>query len=391
MPSIASGRLVVILALCGLALASCQKQEEPAMEPGPKDEQAAGGGIGISETVYGKMPDGRDVHLYTLTNSNGMRVTLTDYGATTVSVEVPDADGNVADVTLGYDTLEGWLGNTSYFGATVGRYANRIAGGTFDLGGETYQLATNDGENHLHGGEKGFDKRLWDAEMVQTPDGAGVTFTRTSPDGEEGYPGTLQVTVLYSLTKDNEFKAAFTATTDAPTVVNLAHHTYWNLRGPAGGDVLGHELMLNAYKYTPVDEGLIPTGELKAVEGTPMDFTEAKPIGRDIGKTDGGYDHNFVLQRYEPGTVRLAARVAEPTTGRVMEIHTDQPGIQFYSGNFLDGTITGKGDVQYEKHFGFCLETQHYPDSPNQPAFPSVTLKPGETYKHVMVHTFSAE
>jgi aldose 1-epimerase len=364
------------------------------MEPEPKEgeeTQATGGGIGISETVYGKMPDGREVHLYTLTNSNGMRVKLTDYGATTVSVEVPDSDGNVADVTLGYDTLEGWLGNTSYFGATVGRYANRIAGGTFELGGKTYTLATNDGDNHLHGGEKGFDKHLWDAEIVQTDDGAGVQFTRTSPDGEEGYPGTLQVTVLYSLTEDNEFKAEFTATTDKPTVVNLAHHTYWNLRGPAAGDVLGHELMLNADKYTPVDEGLIPTGELKAVEGTPFDFTEAKPIGKEIGKVKGGYDHNFVLNGYEPGKVRLAARVTEPATGRVMEIHTDQPGIQFYSGNFLDGTITGKGGVAYERHDGFCLETQHYPDSPNQPDFPSVTLKPGETYKHVMIHAFSAE
>ncbi|MFO8012844.1 MAG: aldose epimerase family protein [Phycisphaerae bacterium] len=388
MASIPRGRFLVILGACCLCLASCQKQEEEPMEM--KGERGMER-FGVAETVYGKMPDGREVHLYTLTNSNGMRVKLTDYGATTVSVEVPDKEGKVGDVTLGYDSLEGWLGNTSYFGATVGRYANRIAGGTFDLGGKTYQLATNDGENHLHGGEKGFDKRLWDAEMVQTPDGAGVKFTRTSPDGEEGYPGTLQVTALYSLTKAGEFKAEFTATTDAPTVVNLAHHTYWNLRGPEKGDILGHELMLNADKYTPVDEGLIPTGELKPVEGTPFDFTESKPIGKDIGKVEGGYDHNFVASGYEPGKVRLAARVTEPTTGRVMEIHTDQPGIQFYSGNFLDGTITGKGGVAYEKHDGFCLETQHYPDSPNQPAFPSVTLKPGQTYKHVMIHKFSAE
>jgi len=280
--------------------------------------------VNIEETVYGKMPDGRDVHLYTMTNSNGMRVKLTDYGAITVGVEVPDSDGNLADVTLGYDTLEGWLGSTSYFGATVGRYANRIAKGKFELDGKTYRLATNDGENHLHGGIKGFDKRLWDAEMVETDDGAGVKFTRTSPDGEEGYPGNLRVTALYSLSGTNEFKVEFTATTDAPTVVNLAHHTYWNLRGPANGDILGHKLMLNADKYTPVDAGLIPTGELVAVAGTPMDFTKPKPIGRDIAKVEGGYDHNFVLNGYEPGKVRLAARVVEPTTGRVMEIRTDE-------------------------------------------------------------------
>jgi aldose 1-epimerase len=385
MASIPRGWFLVTLGLCA-CLASCSR------EPAPPDESTEGDyEVSIDETVYGQMPDGRDVHLYTLTNSNGMRVKLTDYGAITVSVEVPDKEGKVGDVTLGYDTLEGWLGNTSYFGATVGRYANRIAKGTFELGGKTYELATNNNENHLHGGIKGFDKCLWDAEIVQTDDGAGVRFTRTSADGEEGYPGNLQVTALYSLSGKNEFKVEFTATTHAPTVVNLAHHTYWNLRGPAAGDILGHELMLNADKYTPVDEGLIPTGELKPVEGTPFDFTEPKPIGKEIGEVEGGYDHNFVLNGYEPGEVRLAARVTEPTTGRVMEIHTDQPGIQFYSGNFLDGTITGKDGVAYKKHDGFCLETQHYPDSPNQPDFPSVVLKPGETYRHVMIHAFSAK
>jgi len=379
--------LLVTLGAC-VALASCGKEPAP---PAETETPEGGPDVSVEETVYGQMPDGRDVHLYTLTNSKGMRVKLIDYGAITVGVEVPDSDGNVTDVTLGYDTLDGWLGSPSYFGATVGRYANRIAGGTFELDGKTYELATNDGENHLHGGEKGFDKRLWDAETVETDDGAGVRFTRTSPDGEEGYPGTLQVTALYTLTDRNEFKVEFTATTDAPTIVNLVHHSYWNLRGPANGDVLGHELMLHAHKYTPVDEGLIPTGELKPVEDTPFDFTEAKPIGRDIGKVEGGYDHNFVLNEYEPGKVRLAARVHEPTTGRVMEIRTDQPGIQFYSGNFLDGSVTGKDDVAYKKHYGFCLETQHYPDSPNQPDFPSVVLRPGETYKHVMIHKFSTE
>ena len=371
------GWLMLGLGAGCLALASCAPQDKETDK------------MSVEQTVYGKMPDGQEVHLFTLTNAAGMRVKLTDYGALTVSVEAPDKDGKVSDVTLGYDTLEGWLGSTSYFGATVGRYANRIAKGQFALDGATFTLATNNGENHLHGGIKGFDKVLWNAETVETADAVGVRFTRTSPDGEEGYPGNLKVTALYTLTNAGEFKAEFTAATDKTTVVNLAHHTYWNLRGPENGDILGHELMLNADKYTPVDEGLIPTGELKPVAGTPMDFTAAKPIGKEIAQVEGGYDHNFVLQRYEPGKVRLAARVTEPTTGRVMEILTDQPGIQFYSGNFLKGEVTGKKGVAYQKHFGFCLETQHYPDSPNKPDFPSVTLKPGETYKHVMIHKFS--
>ena len=378
------GWLLLGLGASCLGLASCGEGPAPTSQP-PEGE----GKMSVEQTDYGKMPDGREVHLFTLTNPAGMRVTLTDYGAITVSVEVPDKDGNVSDVTLGYDTLEGWFGSTSYFGATVGRYANRIAKGKFDLDGTTYTLATNNDENHLHGGIKGFDKCLWDAETVETPDAVGVRFTRTSPDGEEGYPGNLQVTALYTLTRDNAFKVEFTATTDKTTIVNLAHHTYWNLRGPASGDILGHELMLNADKYTPVDAGLIPTGELAPVAGTPMDFTTAKPIGKEIAQVEGGYDHNFVLGGYEPGKVRLAARVTEPTTGRVMEILTCQPGIQFYSGNFLDGSVTGKKGVAYQKHYGFCLETQHYPDSPNKPDWPSVTLKPGETYKHVMIHKFS--
>jgi len=379
------GWLLLGLGAGCLAFASCTTQEEPAPSGQPQEENK----MSVETTVYGKMPDGREVHLFTLTNTQGMRVKLTDYGAITVSVEVPDKDGKLGDITLGYDTLEGWLGSTSYFGATVGRYANRIAKGTFTLDGQTYTLATNNGENHLHGGIKGFNKCLWNAETVETPDAVGVKFTRTSPDGEEGYPGNLEVTALYTLTNSGEFKAEFTATTDKPTIVNLAHHTYWNLRGPENGDILNHELMLNADKYTPVDEGLIPTGELKPVAGTPMDFTKPKPIGRDIARVPGGYDHNFVLNDYAPGKVRLAARVTEPTTGRVMEIYTDQPGIQFYSGNFLDGTVTGKKGVVYQKHDGFCLETQHFPDSPNKPNFPPVTLRPGETYKHVMIHKFS--
>jgi len=344
----------------------------------------------VEKAPYGNLPDGRPVDIYTLTNAKGLRVRLTNYGAITVSLEAPDAGGNLTDVTLGYETLEGWLTNTFYFGATVGRYANRIAKGKFTLDGTTYTLATNIGENHLHGGIQGFDKRLWNAETVQTDDAVGVKFTYLSKDGEEGYPGNLQVTALYTLTDDNQFKVAFSATTDKPTVVNLAHHTYWNLAGPAAGDVLGHELMLCADRYTPVDAGLIPTGELKPVKDTPMDFTTPTAIGARIDQVEGGYDANFILRDYGKG-VRLAARAVEPKSGRVMEIYTDQPGIQFYSGNFLDGTVTGKGGVAYKKHHGFCLETQHYPDSPNEPDFPPVVLRPGETYTHTMIHRFSTK
>jgi aldose 1-epimerase len=343
--------------------------------------------LGLEVSPYGKMPDGAAVSLYTLTNDKGMRVKLTSYGAITVSVEVPDKAGKLTDVTLGYDTLDGWLKSTSYFGATVGRYANRIAKGKFTLDGQTYTLATNNGENALHGGIKGFDKVVWDAEPVKAADSVGVKFTYTSKDGEEGYPGNLKVTVVYTLTNANEFRAEFSATTDKATVVNLAHHTYWNLGGPAAGDILGHMMMINADKYTPVDAGLIPTGELKAVAGGPMDFTTPHAIGERIAQVEGGYDHNYVLRAGDP--IHLAAKVVDPKSGRIMEILTDQPGVQFYSGNFLDGTVTGKGGVVYKKHYGFCLETQHFPDSPNKPDFPPVVLKPGETYKHIMIHKFS--
>ncbi len=344
----------------------------------------------VEKVPYGKMPDGRPVDIFTLTNANGMRVKLTNYGAITVSVEVPDRAGKLADVTLGYDTLDGWFTSKSYFGATVGRYANRIAKGKFSLDGQTYTLATNNGENALHGGLKGFDKVLWNAETVELPNAVGVKFTYASKDGEEGYPGNLAVTALYTLTNDNEFKVEFTATTDKATVVNLAHHSYWNLGGAAAGDILGHELLLEADQYTPVDAGLIPTGELKAVAGSPMDFTKPAAIGAWIAQVEGGYDHNFVL-RNQTGKVALAARAVDPRSGRIMEIFTDQPGIQFYSGNFLDGTVAGKGGVVYKNHRGFCLEPQHSPDSPNRPNFPSVVLRPGETYKHVMIHKFSAK
>lgn len=340
--------------------------------------------------AYGETPDGRVAYIHTLANAGGMRVTLTDWGATMVGVEVPDRAGKRTDVTLGYETLEGWLENTSYFGATVGRYGNRIARGKFAIDGRPYTLATNNGENHLHGGVRGFDKRLWEPELVTEEDAIGIKFTYRSPDGEEGYPGNLLVTVTYRLRKQNRLEVDFQATTDRPTVVNLVHHSYWNLGGPEAGDIRGHELTIDADQYTPVDDGLIPTGELAPVEGTPMDFRAPLAIGARIDEVKGGYDHNFVL-RGKKGELRRVARVVEPESGRVMEIFSDQPGIQFYSGNFLDGTVTGKGGVAYGRHHGFCLETQHFPDSPNQDHFPSVILRPGETYRHRMVHEFSTE
>ena len=354
----------------------------------------------VEQTVYGKLPDGREAHLFTLTNSNGMRVRLTDYGAITVGVEVPDRDGRLADVTLGFDTLEGWLGNKPHFGATVGRFANRIAKGRFTLDGKEYVLATNNGPNHLHGGVVGFDKVLWEAHDAELPDAAGVEFRYLSEDGEDGYPGNLQVTATHLLAEGNIFYIAFTASTDKATVVNLAHHSYWNLSGAPAGDILDHELMIEADRYTVVDETLIPTGELRSVEGTPLDFRILTPVGVRIAQVPGGYDHNFVRNSSNSktgvlstpaGHFWLVAKVKDPKSGRLMEVYTNQPGVQFYSGNFLDGTITGKGGVVYRKHGGLCLETQHFPDSPNHPEFPSTVLRPGQTYRHVMVHRFTAK
>jgi len=375
-----------VFAAC-VCLVSCK----PVPPVGSGERKAE---LSVERTRYGKLPDGRQVDLYTLTNANGLRVKIMNYGATTVGVEVPDRDGKFADITLGYDTLAGWLTNTSYFGATAGRYANRIAKGKFTLDGKTYSLAINDGPNHLHGGIKGFNQVLWDGQPVGGKDYVGVKFTYVSKDGEEGYPGNLTVTAVYSLTNANEFKAEYSATTDKPTVVNLVHHTYWNLRGSAAGDILSHELMLDADRFTPVDAGLIPTGELRAVKGTPFDFTTPTAVGARIAaeneqlKFGNGYDHNFVL-RGEKGKFRLAARVSCPKSGRVMEILSGQPAIQFYSGNFLDGTVKGKLGVVYKKNYGMCLETQTYPDSPNKPDFPSPVLRPGETHRHTMVHRFS--
>lgn len=341
--------------------------------------------------VYGTLPDGRQAMLFSLVNRNGLRATLTDFGAILVSLKAPDREGRLADVTLGYDGLAGWVGDGCYMGATAGRYANRIAKGRFALDGKTYTLATNDGPNHLHGGRKGFNKVLWSGQSVQASGrGEAVAFRYVSPDGEEGYPGELVVTVTYTLTDADELTVEYMATTDSPTVVNLTHHTYWNLLGQGQGDTLGHELALHADRYTPVDATLIPTGELQAVAGTPMDFTRPTPIGARIANVPGGYDHNWAL-RGCAGELAPAARVYEPVTGRVMDVLTTEPGIQFYAGNFLDGSVKGKGGLAYGKHAGFCLETQHFPDSPNQPGFPTTVLRPGQAYRQMTVHRFSVK
>jgi aldose 1-epimerase len=305
-----------------------------------------------------------------------------------VSLLVPDRTGKLGDIVLGYESLDSYIKNSPYFGSIVGRYGNRIAKGLFTLDGVTYKLAVNNGQNHLHGGSKGFDKVVWKAEPVREAGAAGVKLTYLSRDGEEGYPGNLSVTVVYSLTDENELRISYEAVTDRPTPVNLTHHSYFNLAGE--GDILGHELVVNAESYTPVDAGLIPTGEIRPVKGSPFDFTTPHAIGERIARVEGGYDHNFVL-RGGGGRLDLAARVFEPKSGRVMEIRTTEPGLQFYSGNFLDGTITGKGGRVYSKHAGFCLETQHFPDSPNRPGFPSTILRPGSVYKSLTVHRFSAK
>lgn len=344
----------------------------------------------IEKAPFGRAPDGTPVDLYTLRNARGLTVKVMTYGCLITEIHAPDRNGRMGDIVLGFDNLDSYLKGHPYFGCVVGRYANRIAHARFTLDGRTYPLAANDGAHALHGGRKGFDKVVWAAEPVPVPHGVAVRFRYTSPDGEEGYPGNLQARVTYTLTDDNELRMDYEATTDRPTVVNLTNHTYWNLAG--GGAIDDHELTLHADHFTPVDATLIPTGEIAPVAGTPMDFTRPKPIGRDLKQLTNqpqGYDHNFVL-RGGGGKLAPCATIYEPRTGRVLEIWTDQPGVQFYSGNFLDGTLTGKGGQVYRQHHGFCLETQHFPDSPNQPKFPSTVLRPGQVYRTTTVHKFSA-
>jgi aldose 1-epimerase len=364
--------------------------------PTPPSEPIASskkGNSNVQKQAFGNMPDGAGVELYTLTNSKGMHAGIITYGGAVVSLTAPDRTGNYADVVLGFDDLKGYLDHTAFFGALIGRYGNRIGRGQFQIAGKTYTLAKNNGENSLHGGIKGFDKRLWTAAESQSADGPALELTYTSADGEEGFPGTLAAKVVYTLTNNNELKIDYTASTDKETVVNLTNHAYFNLAGE--GDVLQHQVMINADRFTPVDAGLIPTGELKLVKGTPFDFTQATAIGARIEQKDQqlqygrGYDHNWVLNPASGGMTK-AAEVYEPRTGRVMEVLTTEPGLQFYTGNFLDGTLRGKGGRVYPQRSGFCMETQHYPDSPNKPKFPSTLLKPGETYRTTTVYRFAA-
>ncbi|HPT99356.1 MAG TPA: aldose epimerase family protein [Armatimonadota bacterium] len=347
----------------------------------------------VTSEPFGKTPEGTQVELFTLRSRNGCEARITNYGGIVVSLHVPDRSGELADVVLGYETLEGYLKSSPYFGCIVGRYGNRIGGARFTLDGKTYTLAANDGPNSLHGGVRGFDKVVWAAKVIPGEDGPALELRYTSPDGEEGFPGTLAVRAVYSLGDDNALRLSFEAKTDKPTVCNLTHHSYFNLAGQGKGDILGHEMMIAGSHITPVDSTLIPTGELLPVAGTPFDFTRPRPIGERIDQEEeqlafaGGYDHNWVLDK-PAGALGLAARVCEPASGRVLECWTTEPGIQFYAGNFLDGTIVGKGGQVYRRRYGFCLEPQHFPNSPNQPRFPTVVLRPGQVYRSAMEYRF---
>lgn len=380
--------ILVFAAIISIALSSTAAQAEAKKASGKPAASP------IQKSVFGKTTDGKEISLYTLKNKNGMEVAITNYGGAVVSIKTPDRSGKFADVVLGYDDVAGYEGDRSFFGATIGRYGNRIAHGKFALNGKTYELPKNDSDNTLHGGPKGFNKRVFDAKDVSTPAAPALQLKYVSKDGEEGFPGDLSVTVKFTLTNSNELRIDYASTTDKATVVNLTNHSYFNLAGEGQGDILQHQLMLHASKFTPVDAGLIPTGELRAVKGTPFDFTTATAIGARINqdeeqlKLGKGYDHNFVLDRTKPGLVTVA-EVYEPTSGRVMQVMTTEPGIQFYSGNFLDGSAHGKGGKAYGHRTGFCLETQHYPDSPNQPKFPTTALKPGAQYRTTTVYKFS--
>jgi aldose 1-epimerase len=378
---------IVPLALLLLFVSAAQGQ----------DAAPAKGKSQVRKEAFGKTRDGRPVDLYTLTNSNGMEVRVMTYGGIIVSMRVPDKNGKVADVVLGHDELDGYMPNPPYFGAIVGRYANRIANGTFTVDGVKYTLAKNDGPNTLHGGILGFNQKIWEGAEFKNAKGVGVAFTYLSKDGEEAFPGNLKVKVSYTLTNKNQLILDYEATTDKATPINFSQHSYFNLAGAGTGDILGHDVMLNADRFTPVDKTLIPTGELRPVQGTPMDFTKPTAIGARINDTyeqlvlGHGYDHNFVINRTDKDGLTLAAKVHEPTSGRVLEVFTTEPGVQFYSGNFLDGTIVGKQGHAYKQRYGFCLETQHYPDSPNHPDFPSTILKPGATFHSETIFKFSTE
>ena len=349
----------------------------------------------MQKEVFGKMPEGQEVFRHVLKNKNGLEVHVINYGAIITHLLAPNKSGQLEDIVLGYDSLNSYLKSSPYFGAVVGRYGNRIANGKFKLDGNEYTLVQNNNGQHLHGGTKGFDKVFWNVEPAQSPKGQSLRLTYLSKDMEEGYPGNLNVSALYTLTEDNALEVVYTATTDKKTVVNLTQHSYFNLSGNAKRDILDHQLQLNANQFVPVDKTLIPTGKLQPVSGTPFDFTKLTSVGSRINgsheqlKIGGGYDHCWVLSSED--SLKNAATLYDPTSGRTVEILTTEPGIQFYSGNFLDGSIRGKNGVQYTHRYGLCLETQHFPDSPNRPEYPSVVLTPGEEYKTVTIFRFGVK
>jgi len=384
---------VAVLGTASMLLTACHHHDKGGDEMS-SSMTSGKDSMSIQKTDFGKTKDGQTVDLYTLTNKHGMVAKVMTFGAILTELHVPDRAGHDADVVLGFDNLQQYLDGHPFFGAIAGRYANRIAKGKFTLNGKQYTLAVNNGPNSLHGGNVGFDKHVWHAESMNSAAGPAVHLTYVSADGEEGYPGKLTTHVTYTLTDDNQLKIDYKATTDKPTILNLTNHSYFNLHGSGSGkDILDHVVQLNADNYTPTDDTLIPTGEIKSVKGTPYDFTTPKAIGKDIAATPGnpnGYDNNFVVNG-KPGTMRIAARVSDPDTGRTMEVWTTQPGVQLYTGNFLDGKLTGIGGKPYVIHYALCLETQHYPDSINHPNFPSVVLNPGETFTSTTAYKFSAK
>jgi len=382
-----SVKKLCIFVLVSIQIASVVCEAVSAQVPGKTSGKA-----GVLVKSFGRTPDGKEVILYDLTNANGLRARVIDYGAILVSLEVPDRDGKLADIALGFDDLDSYVKRNPLFGATVGRYANRIANASFTLDGVEHKLTANAGKNHIHGGgNKRFDKVVWKGHPSQNDEGVCVKFTHLSKDGEEGFPGNLDCIVTYTLTNKNELEISYKATTDKPTIINLTNHSYFNLAGAGNGDVRDHEIMINADLYTPAGEGLIPTGEIHSVKNTPLDFTESKTIGLRIDqlKETRGYDHNYVLNKAK-GPLDLASRVYEPASGRVMEVYTTEPGMQFYTANGMRG-IRGKDGKVYKRHYGFCLETQHFPDSPNKPHFPSTVLRPGREYNTVTIFKFSTK
>ena len=377
-----SGRIIltgIIVFLLTLMFVGCNSGQTANETKKTKEKME------ITKEPFGKTKDSTEIYLFTLKNDQGMVAKITNYGGILTELFVPDKDGNFEDVVLGFDNLEDYLGDHPHFGGTIGRYGNRIAKGKFSIDGEEYTLALNNGENHLHGGIEGFDRKIWNAEPVKTENETALKLSYLSEDMEEGYPGNLNVNVTYTLTNDNVLKIDYEAVTDKACPINLTNHSYFNLTA-FKQDVYGHEVMIDADRYVIVNESLIPTGELPVVEGTPMDFTTPVKIGARIDDVPGGYDHCYVVNK-EPGELKLIAKVAEPESGRVMEVYSTEPGVQLYTGNFLDANV-GKNDIIYHKHYGLCLETQHFPDSPNQPDFPSAILKPGEKYTQSTIYKF---